>query len=110
MLPAKNRLHNKKEFQEVLKMGAKLFGQMVMIRYIANTSDFKMGLIVSTKVAKNASDRNRIKRLIREVVRREFLKENKFCRMVIIARKEIVDKDYDQIKMELKKILKKQGF
>jgi ribonuclease P protein component len=109
MLPAEARLHEQKEFQKVLKKGQKIFGRMVVIRFLSGMPDCKMGLIVSTKVAKNATDRNRIKRLLREVVRREYLSSMKRVWLVIIAKTDIVDKDYIQIKMELGELFKKRG-
>lgn len=109
MLPAQARLHQQKEFQKVLKDGQKIFGRMVVIRYIVGQSEYKMGLIVSTKVAKKATDRNRIKRLLREVVRRELLPKAKNVWMVIVAKKDIVDKDYSLIKLELSELFKKRG-
>lgn len=109
MLPAKYRLHQQKDFQGVLKTGQKIFGRMVVIRYVTGVPSFKMGLIVSTKVSKNATDRNKVKRLLREVVRRELLEVAKPIWMVIVAKVDIVDKDYEQIKGELTDIFKKKG-
>ncbi len=108
MLNKIHRLTKGVEFQDILRNGSKAYGMMVVIRYKKHDEN-KIGFIVSTKVAKNATDRNRIKRLLREVVRREFLEKMKGYWVVMVAKKDIVDKDYAQIKHDLQISFKKRG-
>jgi len=110
MLPPSHRLNATKEFQNVLKKGRRLFGQFVTVRYdfLAAPAKAKFGFIVSTKISKLATRRNRIKRLLRENIRTDFLPRLvKPLKAVIIAKPEIVDKDFWQIKQDLEQLFSK---
>ena len=109
MLPSRWRLKDKKEFQLVLKKGNRLFGDLVIIRYSKQNKENKCAVIVSTKVSKNAVDRNRVKRLIRENMRKKFLLKMAGVWLVIIAKKDIIDKTFDQIGLELQHLFKVRG-
>ena len=107
MLPKQHRLVSAKDFQRTLKKGRRLTGQFVTIRLesISPSKPTQIGFIVSTKISKKATDRNRIKRLLRENIRTEFLPNfRKPFQAVVIARQNIIDKDFWQINADLKKI------
>lgn len=111
MLPSANRLVNTKDFQTILKKGRSGWGNYLTIKYntIKSDEDSKFGFIVSTKVSKLATKRNQIKRLLRENIRTDFLRKiKKPIWAVVIAKREIIDKNYQDIKKDLAYILKKQ--
>jgi ribonuclease P protein component len=108
MLPKKNRLNKTKDFQKVLKFGERIYGNLLLIRCIRNTDANKLGVIVSTKVSKLAVERNRTKRLIRDVIEREIFGKYKNFYLVVVAKKEILETDYDQIKNDILSVLKKK--
>lgn len=111
MLPAPNRLIQTGDFQYVLKKGRSGWGNLLTVKYrlVKPKQDSKFGFIVSTKVSKLATKRNYLKRILRENIRTEFLpKLKKPIWAVIIAKKEIVDKNYQDIKKDITYILKKQ--
>lgn len=58
----------------------------------------RFGIVVSNKVAKKATVRNKLKRRIREVIR-QFLPDLKTgFDVVVVAYPPILEKDFDQIK------------
>ncbi len=64
-----------------------------------------MGIVVSRKVGK-AVVRNRIKRRLREIVRRSHLPP---AEIMIIARPEAADADFAELTRDFVEILKKSG-
>jgi len=66
-LKAGERLRGRKEFDELFQKGKRLTGKFVVIYYLPNNKR-KVGFTVS-KHYRRAVDRNRIKRLLREVYR-----------------------------------------
>ena len=64
MLPKKNRL-SKKEIFLLKKENPKIIqGELFGLSYLPKENEQKFGLIISTKIAKKAVERNRIKRAL----------------------------------------------
>lgn len=72
MLPKKNRLQKKKDFEKVFANG-KGFRQDLLFLKAAKSGleTFRFGIIVSKKISKSAVKRNRVKRQLREIIRRQ---------------------------------------
>lgn len=68
MLPSSNRLL-RKDIPFVMKTGLRIRGVCMEIIYLANKSDTRFAVIVSTKIEKRATQRNRMKRLVHEALR-----------------------------------------
>ena len=70
MLPRVNRLTLKSDFQKVLKAKNFLHSKYFALSSVQdNNKSPQLGIIVSNKVSKKATERNRIKRIIREAAR-----------------------------------------
>ena len=73
MLKRENRLSTPFEFKITKKYGRRIEGNN-FIAYILKPDNYegstKIGIVVSSKFSKNATDRNRIKRLFRETIRK----------------------------------------
>lgn len=72
MLPKKNRLAKTKDINLVYSRGRAFFSPYFTIKYLRDRlpeAGFRATVVVSTKVSKRATERNRIKRQIREVIR-----------------------------------------
>ena len=67
----KERLRLNKDFERVFKEGKKIWiDKYLLIIYTSNNLGYRrLGLVVSSKIGK-ASERNRVKRILREVFRR----------------------------------------
>lgn len=69
-LPKQNRLKKKKDFDEVFKKGKAANGAFLFIKFRKSSSAAsRFGFVVSTKVAKKAVLRNKIRRVLSTAVR-----------------------------------------
>lgn len=106
MLPKKFRLQ---KFEEIKKKGKlfqfPLFGGLVLPQKEKNNSRF--AFVVSSKISKKATERNRAKRLLSEAVRSFLPKIKSGFDVVFFAKKLIVGKEFVEIKNEVERIFKK---
>lgn len=103
MLKKENRISGKKEFGEIKNegrlVGGRGFGMLVgQIQGSAHTIGKKFGFIVSKKISKRAVDRNRIKRLLAEGVRKNLDKFPEGTRIIFLAKKELLKMKAEEIK------------
>jgi len=66
----------------------------------------RVGIVVSTKVSKKATVRNKIRRCLKEILRKMHLPP---CEMVIVAQPEAVSASYWDLLRDLGYALKKSG-
>lgn len=96
----------KKEFEAVFKKGKTRAGKLVFLKILKNNlDDNRFGIVVSKKISKKAVNRNKIKRRLKEIIRQINIKSG--FDIVIVAKPEILDKKYQEIKDELEELLKK---
>lgn len=109
MLQKKFRLTKKSDFQKVLKEGKKVSGRCYVLSVLTDPSlEFsKIGVIVSNKISKKATERNRIKRLLREAVRKGFHNIKKKSLLVFIAKGAVLGVSGEEIAKEVKYLLDK---
>jgi len=101
MLPFKNRLVKKKDFDRVHQSGQFFSEANIAMKVSKNDlPDTRVGVIVGLKFSKKAVERNRMKRQIRDLLQGEIRKFKKgFDVMVMIRRKEgerIIPKKMEQ--------------
>lgn len=120
MLPRINRLMHMKDWEILFKEGKFFGGDLVTIkiwkidpekytRRSYGTGDLKIGFAVGLKISKSAVKRNRVKRQMREVVRL-LLKQGFLAggyMVGVIAKKDILDKEYAEIEKDVVKTFKK---
>lgn len=107
MLPKINRLTKKKDFERVFKEGKKCNSDFLFCKFFKNNLDVsRFGLIVSQKVSKKATIRNRIKRQIREAIRLKLPKIQKGFDVIFIVKPNIKRRSFSEILEKLEKILK----
>lgn len=71
MLEKKHRLAKTKDVKETFARGRGFFSPLFSLRFVARPAGVsRFTFVVSTKVGKNATVRNRLKRILRELVRR----------------------------------------
>lgn len=112
MLAVINRLKGKENFDRV-KTEGKLyqkenFGASVLKRDDDGPSRF--GFVVSTKVSGQATQRNRIKRALKEAVRYNLDKVGKGYDIVFLAKQSIARKITDEIMREVSVFLRETDF
>src|SRR3989339_755803 len=108
MLAKNYRLTKKSDFQQVFKVGRKDFNRFFGIRYKPNKLDVsRVAVVVSTKVSKKATDRNRIKRQTRSIIDVFLPKFKQNIDLIINILSPALNQKYQVIHDDLLKILKK---
>jgi ribonuclease P protein component len=100
-LPSELKIRKSSEFKEVFETGVKLYTEHFTIIYSPNSLGRpRLGLVVGKRISLNAVERNRIKRILREVFRRNKSLFDSFD-VVCLARK-LTDKlDYARAEREI---------
>ncbi|MEK7131608.1 MAG: ribonuclease P protein component [Patescibacteria group bacterium] len=123
MLQQENRLRKLRDFNLVMKHGQWINGRFLDIRVLElakNQSFFpkkedpdsfkkqlKLAIAAGLKVHKSAVKRNRVRRQIREALRlliKDGLLKSGYY-ILVVARKDVLDKDYAEISQEIKVLL-----
>ena len=109
MLVKKHRLKKKKDFAKVYKKGKGFTQDFLFLKAITNgLEESRIGIVVSTKVAKKATERNLIKRRLREIVRRKLKEIKPGLDIVIITLKGInKETSFQAIEETINKLLLK---
>ncbi|MFA6184561.1 MAG: ribonuclease P protein component [Candidatus Shapirobacteria bacterium] len=109
MLKRENRIRLKKEFAEIKNKGRILYSPLFgFLTCKENDDQKKFGFIVSKKISKKAVDRNRIRRVLSEVVRKKLEKFENGTRVIFLTKKEILGKKYDEVEKEINRIIEGQ--
>ena len=110
MLPFKNRLKKGKDFQCVFNKGKFINSDLISVRFLANKMDtMRVGLIVSKKVSKMAVLRNKIKRMLREIMRPNIIKTKESFDIIITAKSKISKVQSKEVDEVLKGLLKRSN-
>lgn len=108
VLQRRYRLIGKKDFQKVFKKGRGLKEDFLFLKMVKNNLTKKrFGFIVSGKISKKATLRNKIKRRLRELIRRKVEKIKEGVDVVLIALPGLEKKGFWQIGEILDNLLKK---
>ena len=102
MLPKEFRLHQDKEIKALAKTGQSFFLPQMVVKHAKNKEGVsKFGFIVSTKVDKRAVVRNKLQRQMREIIR-DMIPSLKTGRSVlIIAKKQALELDFEGLKKQI---------
>ncbi len=107
MLPTQNRLKKRKEFAYIYKHGTKISSKNLSIVITKSKLNLtRVGFSVSNKIGK-AVQRNKIKRQLRSIVRKELNNLRIHQNFVLIAHPTIVECDFSKIEEEVLFLLKK---
>jgi len=107
VLKRENRIRLKREFAEVKNKGRVLYSPLFgFLTYKENDDQKKIGFIVSKKISKRAVDRNRIRRILSEIVRKNLERFENGTRIIFLTKKEILGKKYDEVEKEVEKFIK----
>jgi ribonuclease P protein component len=103
-----NRLAFRRDFQKVYRFGRSVANSQFVLYQNSRKEDgpSRLGISVSKKVG-NAVVRNRIRRVVKEIVRLRLSELKTGLDLVLIARKPVAEMDYHQIEKSLNHILKK---
>lgn len=94
------RIRKKKDFFLLYKKGKRYRGRYFNFIYLSSASELSRMAVVVSKKTGNAVKRNKIKRRMRSLFRRNKDLLNKPLDIIIIAKKEICEATWPQIKQE----------
>ncbi len=106
------RIRLKKDFKRVYEQGKKIVSPSFILYLDAGNEtrqDRRLGITASKKVG-NAVTRNRCKRIVREVFRRNKKLFPEGTDVVVIVRRDMVGKRYDSVLEEFYSILRSLGY
>lgn len=108
MLAKANRLRKERDIKRLWKFGASYYSPWLALRKLRNEKGTtRFGIIVSNKIVKESTRRNKIKRRLREIVRLNLTKIKPGFDCLLIARPLIVGQKYIDIKREVNILLKR---
>lgn len=108
MLPKINRLRRKKDFEIVFKKGKTFKEDFLILKFFPNQKkNSRFGVIVSQKVSKKATIRNKIKRRIKASIRQKISKIKDGLDIVFLVLPGLETKDFWEIEEIINKLLKK---
>lgn len=105
-----HRLAKREDFNKVFRFGKSVANQQFVLYHLIKTENefFRLGVSVSKKIG-NAVVRNRLRRIMKEIIRLNKDTITLTADFILIARKPIVDMDYHQIESCIVHVLKKAG-
>lgn len=114
MLAKENRISRQKDFD--LFFGAKLkqlkgqncsSANLILKIIPAQTEKSRVGFVVSNKIDKRATVRNKIKRQLREIVKKEIKNFKTKIDLLLIVKAGIKNKDFSELEKEVLNLFKK---
>jgi ribonuclease P protein component len=107
MLPLKNRLKKEKDFESVFKNGRGFNEGLLRIKITPNgLVSSRFGFIVSKKYSKKATERNNLKRRLRDIVKKNLLDLKEGFDVVLFAVPGL-ENNFDKLLEIVPKLLKK---
>ena len=108
MLPQQNRIKKKKDFERVFKKGKSFKQGFLILKIVLNNLTIgRFGFIVSQKISKKASVRNKIKRRLRELVRLKLPQIKKGMDGVLVVLPGLEAEDFKEMEKIINKLFKK---
>jgi len=107
MLPKKNKIQ-KNDFKKIFSRGKAIHNNYFVILYLINNEINcpQAGIVISKKVGKSTV-RNKIKRIIREFLRRKIKEIDNSIQLIIICKPAITNLEYNTLHKELNKSIDK---
>jgi len=108
MLSRKYKLKRDNDFRKVFKQGRYYHGNFIRIKILKNELDVsRFGFIVGLKISKKATERNKIRRRLEQAVRLNLNQIKDGFDVVVLAEKEIKEKEYLSIEEVLLNLFQK---
>ncbi len=110
MLPKANRLKKNKDFENVFKKGQSFKEAFLYLKIKKNNLESsRFGFVVSKKFSQKATERNKIKRRLRELVKVKLPKIKEGIDGVIIVMPGFKTDDFLELEKMVNKLFKKAG-
>ncbi|MCF6465982.1 ribonuclease P protein component [Clostridium sp. Cult2] len=103
------RLRNNEDFKKVYKRGKNYWNRNLVLYKMKNGLNYsRVGFTVSKKIG-NSVVRNRVKRRLKEILRKNFNMVRKEYDIIIIPKKNVVDLKHVELESAMLHILKTSG-
>ena len=109
MLKRSLRLTDTKEFQNIYRRGRFHSTALLSVNVLPNRGITKVGVVASKKVNKRATERNLLKRQVREIVRLMYPTLKPGFSIIISIRPGSVGKKYEQFERDIRAAFMKLG-
>ena len=102
MLPRRYKLKRESHFKKIFHQGKAYQGEFIRLKVLKNNLKIsRFAFIVSLKVSKKASQRNKIKRRLEEIVRLRLNQIKPGLDLIISVSPEIISQNYQTIEKKL---------
>ena len=107
-MPRENRLKKEEDFKKVFKKGRGFTNNLFVLKIVKNNLDIsRFAFVISKKISKKATVRNRIKRRLDNVIRVDLPKIKKGWDGIIIVLPGAEIKDFKEIEEDINQLLEK---
>ena len=108
MFPKSERLKKKKDFDKVFHEGNSFKEDFLFLKTFKNNLEInRFGVAVGKKTFNKATERNRIKRIINELLRSELPQLKKGWDIIVIVGGDIKDKSFGELRGKINKLFEK---
>lgn len=105
MLKKTYRLSKKDNISKIIQEGRKVVSPLFLVKILRNNADCnRFAVIVSKKVDKRSTKRNKCRRRIFEAIRNTKFVTNDHMNIVILANKNALNAPYSDIKNEISRL------
>ena len=102
MLAKNFRLSKEQDFKRVFSKGQKIFAKTFIIRFLPNLEkNIRLAVIVSNKISKKATIRNKIRRRVRDVFKQNLGNFKCNCDIIVTVLPSSLDLKFKELKVEL---------
>ena len=108
MFSKNNRLKKKKEFERVFKKGQSIKKDLLLFKYIENGLESpRIGIVISKKTCARASERNLVKRRIREIIKQQINNIKNLDIVIVVLSGINKDTEFARLENTINSILEK---
>lgn len=105
------RRFKKADFNNLFKKGKTIAGELVFLKLRRNSlENSRFCFVVNLKTSKKATVRNKIKRQLKDITRKNFKNIKPGFDVAIIAKPGIISEGYQKIEKEVKDLFKRTKF
>lgn len=106
--PKKNRISGEKDFQKIVSTGKTVQNSFFFVYYLKNSFQYnRFAIVISSKVASKAVERNKVRRRVSEIIRKNFPFIYSGFDMIILTRRKTKDLNSFELEESLIEIFKK---